>query len=92
MLGCAGVALDVGRIVPKPPGDSHEGSARPEHRDEVRHPPVGLLQDLRRGRVVMRMPVRGVVVLVRIEILVRFARVNLPHDFESHRPILRPPE
>src|SRR5262245_34248432 len=55
-----------------------EGAARPQSGDEVRQRAGRLLDDLRSSRVVMGAPVPVVVVLVRIEVLVRTFRVEAP--------------
>ena len=43
-------------VVAEEAADAHERAARAESRDEVGHAAAGLRQDLRRGRVVVRVP------------------------------------
>src|SRR5579862_7151960 len=62
--------------LPQPPAGPYERAARPEAGDEMRQPAAGLLDDLRRGRVVVRAPVAVVAVLIRVEILVGLGRVE----------------
>ena len=50
------------------PAGADERAARAETGDEMRDAALGLLEDLDGGRVVVRLPVGGVVVLIGIEV------------------------
>src|SRR5437016_11526977 len=65
------------QVAPHPPGHAHERSAGPHPGHEMRNPAAGLLDDLRPGPIEMRLPVRRIVVLVRIEVTLRLSSVNL---------------
>ena len=58
--------------------DKGPGGAEPGH--EVRDPAVRLLEDLHRRPFVVRARIRGIRVLIRIEVIVRIRR----HDFAHH--------
>ena len=55
------------------PRDAHERSACAQRGDKMGHCAAGLLDDLRRRRVVVRLPVRVIAVLIRIKVAVRIA-------------------
>src|SRR5205085_7433901 len=58
--------------------------------EEVRDPAPGLLPDFGRGSLVVRAPVRGVVVLVRVEILLRlFGGESLRESLRGVRALAR---
>ena len=67
-VGLKGDQADIGVELTQPATDAHEGATRAEARDEVRDAPFGLFPDLRRGGLVVRLPVGGIVVLVGIEV------------------------
>src|SRR6185369_5837204 len=58
---------------------ANERSARAETGDEMREATASLLDDLWRRGVVVREPVAGIVVLVRVEVQVRIGGVQLLH-------------
>ena len=64
--------------LPQPAARADEGAARPETGDEMRQPSARLLDDLGARRIVVRAPVRVVVVLIRIEILIGILGIQTP--------------
>ncbi len=62
----------------QPAARADERAARAEPRDEVRHVPVCLLEDLDARRVEVRAPVGVAAVLIRVEVPVRILSVNPP--------------
>ena len=75
-VGLKGNQFDRRIEPPQPAAGADKRAARPEARDKMRQPTARLLDDLRPGRVVVRAPVRVVVVLVRIEIPLRLCRMQ----------------
>src|SRR5205807_4868178 len=62
----------------EPPPRAHHRSGRAEPGDEVGDAPVGLLEDLHPRRIVVGLPVRRVVVLIRLEVPLGRGRQHLP--------------
>ena len=64
------ISLIAGTELPQPAAGADERAAGAETGDEMRQPSAGLLDDLRRGRVVVRAPVAVVAVLIGIEVAI----------------------
>ena len=71
--GCRlhGDELYVGRILAQAATDAHEGAGGAESGDEVSDAAAGLVPDLDAGSFVMGQPVGRIVVLIRVEVLLR---------------------
>ena len=78
-------ALDLRQIPLQTATGPDESAARSQGGHEMRNAAAGLLDNLGAGGVEMRFPVRGVVVLVGIEIQVRLSLKNLA--YHADRPI-----
>ena len=76
-VGLHGDQPDAGSRLAQPTARSHEGPARAQSRDEVGDRPVGLLEELGPGRLVVRAPVGRITVLIRVEVGVRVLGVEL---------------
>src|SRR5207253_9733405 len=59
---------------------AYESARRAQSIDEVRDAPLGLLPYFRRGSAILREPVFGIVVLIRVKIFVRLALCHTASD------------
>src|SRR5260221_8354172 len=64
-------AANIGVQLLQSPRRTDKRTAGPKRRNKMRDPPVGLLPDFVCGSAIVRLPVRRIAVLVRIEIFLR---------------------
>src|SRR5947208_4414335 len=78
-IGLEGDAADVALQLFQAPSGADERAAGAESGHKMRNTAARLLEDLGRGGFVMRLPVRRVVVLVRVEVEVGIFGRDLAH-------------
>src|SRR5258708_37254053 len=82
MEGCVGLqahATDCGMELFEPARRSDKCAARTESRDKMRATAGGLLPNLVGRRAIVRLPIRGITVLVRVKILLRISLDDFMH-------------